>query len=365
MLINSNNIVQEFRKETFEAIVTNYPLGELFYRNYFNPEFRDDFTFASAEIDFGAKIAADIVAIGSRAPRKGREFAQTYMGEIPKVEIARDMTEKDLIDIQKLRAAVGRYQDNTELGTQLINKIYEDPQFCIDGVNTRMEWISKQLASTGKFVTKATNNDGGVLNLTVDFKVKTSNLGANIFAANPDFETFDPIQKFKDIQKEARAKGYPYSFMIMDQIVFDQLVKFKKVMLFAANFNQALTQNYQTPSLEQLNAQLRSQRLPEIVIWESYFQFENKKGERTMESGWEKGNIMFTQSLDLGRTQYTLTTEFQTQFPDVMTQQVNSGFILVKSFGSQDPIMLSTKAITFAMPVLNNIKKKEIIKCTA
>ena len=182
MIINANNIVAEFRKETFEALVENYPLGDLKYQSYFQPEFRADLTFASMEVNFGAKVMADVVAIGSRAPRKAREFAKTYSGEIPKIEIARDLTESDQLTIMKLRNSIASFPNNDQLAQQLLAKIYEDPQFCIDGVNSRLEWEGKQLASTGKFVTTADNNAGGVAKLTVDFKVTKSNIGKNIFA---------------------------------------------------------------------------------------------------------------------------------------------------------------------------------------
>ena len=153
--------------------------------------------------------------------------------------------------------------------------------------------------------------------------------------------------------------------MITDRDTFNQLAKYEKVQQFASSFNEALTKNYKTPSVEQLNAELRNQNLPEIVIWESYFYAESKKSERVLMSGWDKGAILFTQSLDLGRTQYTLTPEFNMTFADTTDQAINNGFILVKTFGHQDPISISTSAKAFAMPVLNNLSKIEILSTVA
>lgn len=362
-IINANNIIPEFKKETFDLVVENYPLGSLYYQNYFATEFRADLTFASAEVNFGAKVMADIVSIGSKAPRKSRDFAKTYTGEIPKIEIARDLTENDQIKIQQLRNAVSQYPNNESVAQQLLQKIYEDPQFCIDGVNSRLEWTAKQLASKGSFETTVENNAGGVAKLKIDFKVTSSANGKNIFTpTGTDLVDYDPMVKIREKQTMAIAKGQPYVYMVTDRETFNQFVKYQKVQLFSANFNDALTKNYRTPSVEQVNAELSSQGLPTFVIWESYFYAENKKSERVMMSGWEKGAILFTQSLDLGSTQYTLTPEFSTNFADVMTQNVNNGFILVKTFGHQDPIMVSTKATAFAMPVLNNLSRIEILK---
>lgn len=365
MNVNSNNIVQEFKAEMFETVVNNQPFTGMLYQSYFMPEFRPTLTFASAEINFGAKVMADIVAIGSKAPRKGREFAKTYSGEIPKIEIARDLTESDQIKIDEIRVAVSAYPNNTELSQQLLKKIYEDPQFCIDGVHSRLEWEAKQLASKGFFETSVENNSGGTVRIKIDFKIKKSKIGANIFATNADFENFDPIAVIKQKRKESLANGVPFMYMITDQQTFDQLMLFKKVQKFASNQLDAIANNYQTPTLEQINQRLKAQNMPEFVIWESYFLAENKAGKREMMSGWEKGAILFTQSKDLGKTQYTLTPEFRTQFPDVITQATNSGFILVKSFGHQDPVSISTKATAFAMPVLDNVSKLEILETTA
>lgn len=364
MNINSNNIIPEFKKEMFEKVVTNQPFTAMLYQGYFPTEFRPTLTFASAEIHFGAKVMADIVGIGSKAPRKGREYAKTYSGEIPKIEIARDLTEADQIKMDEIRVAVSSYPNNVELGQQLIKKIYEDPQFCIDGVHSRLEWEAKQLASKGFFETTIENNAGGLVKIKIDFKVSKDTIGANIFAPNADFENFDPIAVIKKKRKESLAKGEPFMYMITDQQTFDQLMLFKKVQKFASNNLDVLANNLYTPTLEQMNQRLKSQNLPEFVIWESYFQAENKAGKREVMSGWEKGAILFTQTTNLGNTQYTLTPEFRTEFPDVITQATNSGFILVKSFGHQDPISISTKATAFAMPVLNNVSKIEILDCT-
>lgn len=365
MIINSNNIVPEFKKEVFKSVVENNPLANLYYQNYFQPEYRADLTFASAEISFGAKVMADVVAIGSKAPRKGREYVKTVTGEIPKIEIARDLNENDQIKIMQIRNAVKSYPANDRLANQLLQKIYEDPIFCLDGVNSRLEWEAKQLASQGFFETSQANNSGGVAKVKVDFKTKVTPLGKNIFGGTPDFATFDPLEKIRELQTAAIALGRPYNFMTTDRSTFNQIVKFKSIQMFTASFNQAVTQNYQTPSLEQLNSALSAQNLPTFVIWESYFLAEKKDGSREQMNGWVQGNVLLSQTMEFGSTQYTITPEFETNFPDVMTQAINNGFILVKSFGVQDPILISTKATAFAMPVLNNVSKMEILKMTS
>ena len=356
MNINANNIISEFSQANMNAIIQAYPLGALFYRDFFPLLFNPNLTFSSMEGTVGAKVMADIVAIGSKAPRKGREFVENIKGEIPKVEIARDLNEKDLLTIQQLRNSVAAYPTNAGIKAQLIDKIYEDPQFCIDGVNARMEWMAKQLVSTGKYKTTTANNNG-VVNVSVDFKVKTQNAQKKWTDADAN-----PVEEIEKYQEEAKGKGYSYTTITMSRATLNQVLKNKNTRAFVLGIPINNTTILPDVRLEQLNAELTEKGLPIIKVWESFISFEGKNGEVTVDNGWEEGNILFSTSAQLGNTQYTTTPEFTMSFADVMSKSVKDNFILVNTFGHQDPISVSTKATAFATPVLNDSKRKLIIK---
>ena len=356
MNINANNIITEFSQANMNAIIQAYPLGDLRYREHFPLLYNPFLTYSNIEGADGAKIMADIVAIGSKAPRKGREFVENIKGEIPKVEIARDLNEKDLLTIQQLRYAVNANPTNAGIKNQLIDKIYEDPLFCIDGINARMEWMAKQLVSTGKYKTTATNN-GGVVNVSVDFKVKTQNALKKWADADAN-----PIEEIEKYQEEAKGKGYSYATITMSRATLNQVLKNKNTRAFVLGIPINATTILPDVRLDQLNAELAERGLPIIKVWESFISFEGKDGEVTVANGWEEGNILFSTSALLGSTQYTTTTEFTMDFADVMSKSIKDSFILVNTFGHQDPISVSTKATAFATPVLNDSKRKLIIK---
>ena len=356
MNINANNIIPEFSQPNMNAIIQAYPLGALLYRNFFPLEFNPNLTYSNIEGADGAKVMADIVAIGSKAPRKGRDFVENIKGEIPKVEIARDLNEKDLITIQQLRNAVAAYPTNAGIKAQLINKIYEDPQFCIDGVNARLEWMSKQLVSMGKYKTTDTNN-GGVANVSADFRVRAQNALKKWADADAN-----PVEEIEKYQEEAKGKGYSYAVVVMSRATLNQVLKNKNTRAFVLGIPINATTILPDVRLEQLNAELTEKGLPIIKVWESYVSVEGKNGEVTVANGWEEGNILFSTSAQLGVTQYTTTPEFTMSFADVMSKSVKDNFILVNTFGHQDPILVSTKATAFATPVLNDSKRKLIIK---
>ena len=360
MEINASNIITEFREADMQAVVNNTTLGDLAYRNFFPTQFNPSLTFASLETTVGAKVMADIVAMGSKAPRKGRQFVTKFTGEIPKIEIARDMTEKDLYQLQQLRQAVALYPTNASVKNQLIKGIYEDAEFCTNGVNARLEWMAKQAASLGKYETTIANNSGGVANVKVDFGVSSGNATADWFAADPS--AVKGITNIKSIVATAKAAGYSYASLVMDLLTFNQFVLQTEVQSYCASFASNALSIRPIPTLEQVNQALATQNLPTIRIWDSYIQTESKAGVLAADSGWNSGSVLFAVEGDLGSTMYTLTDEFRLRFGDTISQAVGDGFILVKSFGVQDPISVSTKATAFATPVLYNAKRNYILK---
>ena len=361
-MINAQTIISEFKLADFKYVIENNPLGDLKYRQFFPLEFRSNLTFASIEATSGAKVMADIVAIGAKAPRKGREFVKSITGGMPKVEIARDLTEEDQITIQELRTAASHYPNNVSIANQLIDKIYEDPTFCLNGVNARLEWMAKRVVSNGLYESDIVNNAAGVKKVKIDFNITKTNASFDWFASNVDFATKDPIVDIRKIVEDSIATGFPVRYMWMSRSEFNQLVKFTSVQKLCASFSQAVLNNFQQPDINQVNDAFVKNGLPTIILWNSFVNQESKAGDITSTTGWELGNITFSTEAILGATQYTLTPEFNMSFPDVMAQTISDGFILVKTFGSQDPILVSSKATAFGTPVLYNTKRMRILK---
>lgn len=358
MIINANNIVQEFSQANMDAIVQAYPLGDLKYRNYFPLEFNPSLTFGNLESKGGAKVMADIVAIGSKAPAKGRDFVEAIKGEIPKIEIARDMNEKDLLTLQQLRQSVALYPRNAGIKNQMISKVYEDQPFVIDGINARMEWMAKQMVSTGKFKTTVANNSGGVSNVEINFGVTVQNAAKNWLTD----ATADPAKELEAIQQTARGNGYQFVTMTLERNVLNAILNNVNTKAFVLGVPLNSSSVLPSISVEALNLQLGAKGLPLVNLWESYVSAETKAGTKGNINAWENGNIMLSIDTLLGTSQYTTSTEFSMSFGDTMAQSIKDDFILVKTFGSQDPIMVRTKGTAFAMPVLNNTKRNIILK---
>lgn len=353
MAINANNIVPEFRERDFQAFVHANPTTDLQYRNYFSTLFNPDLKWANLEGQVGAKIMAPIVSMDSGLILKGRDFPEKIMGEIPKIEVGRSLTEKDFFRIQALRNAIQANPTNQAIKNQLIDLIYGDGRFVVDSVNARLEYMAKQLASDGKYVASQNGVD-----ITINFSTSSTNATNDwMGTANSYF----PITQLKALQKTARGTGSPYTTMLMDTTTFDRMAKSEEVQKFVATFAQVALNLQGTPTVAQVNSALTQHNLPTIQIWESTVSEENKAGSVSSLSGWVDGNILLSESPLIGNTQYTISPEAGIDLGET-SKFTTDEFVLVSVLGHAKPMSVVTAGMGFATPVLNNVSKKKIWK---
>lgn len=361
MPINAINIIPEFRGADHARYVdTGVDLTGLVYRNYFPLDFIPSIDWKNIEGGRNPFVMAELVAWGSRAPRKGREFVEAIQGELPKIEVARDKTEKDLYNLQQMRNAVQNNRGNDQVVRKFIDEIYNDVTFTINAVNAKLEGIAKSLASTGTFTTSLTNNAGGVQAVTFNFGV--TNHGVAKTWSTATLSTDHPLADIEQVVNLAATNGYRYRKMITNRTTIERLLKNPNVQAFALGVVYASGAVMPIATLAGLNAALADRGWPIFEIWESFVQQEDKAGTRTTPTLWTDGNIMFSVDDTLGGTQYTTTEEFNLNFGETMSKVISDGMILSTVYGHQDPIMVSSKAVAFALPVLNNANRNYILK---
>lgn len=347
-----NQLVPEFRLADAQAYLNSYPFEELKYQSLFPEQYTSDLTFQALEANTGAKVAAAVVAFNSRAPRYGRYTPGKISGDMPKIEIARDKVETDFNQYRKLISdlrSVGPTGQN-DVKRRIIEWIYGDQPFVVDGVRARLEWLAKQAASNGAYDLPIGKNQQGVqTQVQVDFGIPGSNK-QNASVAWSDHANADPIADFKAIKQNAKSKGKVVRFATMDEATFDNMVACAKFQKYVAGYIANALNLVGEPSLEQANVALRSKGLPQIRIWESDITIEKKDGTHTVDSGWVAGRVCFTATPEIGTTQYTLSAdEFVSE---TKGQKTKSGIVLVKAWAEEDPITVITKGVAYATPVL-------------
>ena len=361
-MLQVTELVREFRSADAQAYLDTYPFAQYQFQTAFPFLYTPDLTFKSIEATAGAKVAADVVAFNSRAPRKGRDLPGTAMGAIPKVEMAKEKSEDEMNIFRGLQTALTSTSvvgGRDQISNQIVEWIYGDGAAVADGVQSRLEWLAKQITSKGKLSLTIANNEGGIqTKYDVDFGIPNANkVSAATIWSDPNA---DPVKDIENRTKAGRTKGVVFRYMFMDRETFELLAANAKFQAFSASFAVNALNIQQRPDLATANAALSRQGLPQIVIWDSYVALEGKDGVKTVDSGWDAGAVTFSASNVLGNTQHTMSAdEFVTVGKATKTK---SGIVLVKTWAEEDPITVITKGTAYAIPVLNGAKNIHILK---
>jgi len=361
-MIDVRELLPNFRQADAQAYIETYPFEELRYQSAFPLMFQPDLTWKGIEANFGAKVMADVVAFNSRAPRKGRATPTKISGDIPKIEIARDKVETDFNTLRSLQNAINDLPPGPtrkQAMQRILDWHYDDQTFVRNGVEAKLEWIAKQISSTGKYSLALINNEAGVqTKVDVDFGIPAS----QIVNASKDWSdpTADIIGDIKARKNAAKPRGRKLLYMTMEEDTFDNIAANEAFQKFCATYVENALALQRNPDLATANAALRRQGYPTIVIWESDMVQEGKDGTQTVVSGWQKGNVVFHETAQLGNTQYTLSADEFVQAG--VAQKTKSGIVLIKTWGLEDPITVVTKGVAYATPVLNNSRNIHILK---
>jgi len=361
-MVDVKKLIKEFSQADMQAYIEQYNMGDLAFGTFFPSKYTPDLTFESLQAATGAKVAAPVVSFNSRAPRAGRPTVGKVVGDIPKIELARVKDERDINTYRQLlgKAAASR---NPAITKAIIDWIYEDTKFTLDSVNARIEWLSKQAASNGRYELTMTNNELGVVTkVPIEFGIPTANRkNATAPWANP--ATAKPITDTRAMQQAARAKGKKVLYATTDQETMDRMLDAVETQTFCASYAAVALDIQARPTVEALNNALQRNNLPTFRVWDSYVNIENKKGEQVTESGWVEGNVTFTVQSMLGDIQYTDTADGWVTIDQSVKSY--SDFVLVKAYAEQDPIGMVTKGIAYATPVLANSESTWILKTVA
>lgn len=362
-MINVQELVPEFRRADAQAYIETYPFDELHYLRAFPLEFQPTLKWSAIEAQFGAKVMAAVTDFNSRAPRFGRNLPTTVEGDMPKLEIARDKVETDFNTLRELEDAVRRLPagpTRREAANRVLNWHYEDQVFVRNGIEARNEWLAKRIASTGKYSLTQVNNEQGIQTKTdVDFNIPVGNhVNAAKNWTDPSADIVGDIKRVKAMYKAANLP-VP-NFMHCEEDTIALVAMNAGIQKFAATYVQNALGMQQEPSLDQINMALKSRGLPIFIVWESAMVQESKDGAQTVVSGWELGNVTFSVTRELGKTQYTTSADEYVKAG--VAQKTKSGIVLIKTWGIEDPITVVTKGTSYDSPVLFNAKATFILK---
>jgi len=319
------------------------------YKEMLTEELSVDLQWKSLTVNSNI-VAADIVALDSELPLKKRDSFGTASGDIPKTGLKMKLTEKQMSDIDVLKAR------NVETSV-LVDKIFQDQIKVTMGIHEKLEFIFLQGLSTGIGLVEDENNVG--TGIRVDYGYLADNkFGASVKWSDANAK---PIDDIKRVIKEARAKGDVIKVLMMSDTTFDKLAEnaqTRENFAFSQNF---VGTNIPTPDLEQVNTLMQRKFGLTIVVVDRTVTTE-RDGVRTIHTPWATDNVIFLTSPKVGKLAYGILAEETRKSPKVMYEKSGS-FILLKKWSTEEPFAEFTSSQALALPVINNVSSIYLLNC--
>jgi len=311
------------------------------YKEMLTEELSVDLQWKSLTVNSNI-VAADIVALDSALPLKKRDSFGTASGDIPKLGMKLQLTEKQMTDIDVLKAR------NVETAV-LVDKIFQDEVKCTMGVHEKLEFIFLQGLSTGVGLVEDENNVG--TGVRVDYGYLPANkFGASVLWSDVNSKPIDDINRIKKI---ATSKGDSIKLLMMSDSTFDKFAsnqQTREQYAFSQNF---VGSSIPVPDKEQVNAMLQRKFGLSILIVDRTVTTE-RDGVRTVHTPWAVDNVVFLTSPKVGKLAYGILAEETRKSPKVMYEKSGS-FILLKKWSTEEPFAEFTSSQALCLPVINNV----------
>ncbi len=351
------SLLKEVTDVRLQAYLKKNRFSERYWPSMFPLQYRDELTWEALQGEAGASIKADVVSYDSSAPEKGRSIISSASGKIAKTVIKRVMREEDLLMYNRLKRGA-----STDTEKQaILEMVFNDVDFVVDGVNATAEFLALQGLSTGQISFNKNNNNGLITEVAVDLGIPTANKTtvATLFSTTA---TADYIAEVKKIDKAARKAGTQLMYQWMSPDTFDSIIELDKVKVAYGYFVSKTNTAYNgTIAIDELNALLKKNRLPEILLIDTFIQNEDVNHKRTSIQPWEEGYITFTAEKVVGKMQHGPIAEEDAETVKKSAIQAKKGHILVTKWSDVDPVQEKTKGEGHFFPVLKNPESMYIL----
>ncbi len=310
------------------------------HKKYLKKEFSPDMKFTSLSTNTSV-VAADVVALDSELPLKKRGSYAAAEGEIPKLGMIKSLTESALQALKNLKA-------RGQKEAQIVTKLFQDAADSVKGIYERLDIMFLQAMSTGVTLIDANNNTG--TGVRIDFGIPTGNqFGVQLPWTDANAK---PIDDIENVTNKARAKGYSLKYIWMDKVTYNAFKANSQVKEAFAGFLKTNSSYIFRIKNEELQAFMSEEFGLNIIVIDKVSQIE-KGGAKVAVEPWQRGNVTFTTSTDLGTITYGELAEVEHPVKDVEYSTVDD-FILVSLFRTNNPLKENTSVQALVLPVLDN-----------
>lgn len=313
------------------------------YRTLLTRRFSLDGRWASILANY-SRVAADVVALDSELPLKSRDTLEKVTGDIPKLGLKLQLTEKQMKEIDGM-IAQGLPEE------QIVRAIFADTARVIFAIYERIEDLFLSEFSTGVGVSTRSNGTG--VRIDVGYKAENQKGVAVVWNGNPDTAT--PIDDIQVIFDKALEDGNTITDVWMDDYALRSMYRAKQVresFAFISGFvgDKIPTLNFaQVANVFQANWNVTLHRVARKIKTEL-------NGVRQSHSPWAEGRVVFSCDETVGALVWTAVAEASRPVAGVVYQTADE-FILAKRFSTTDPLKEITASEAMAIPVVDGVDR--------
>lgn len=300
-------------------------------------------------------VAADLHTDNGTIVRKRRPIFESAKGDVPFIAISRELKRSEIKEYQTARALA---QDPSAIA--MVDYWGGDVDFCFNGVQSELEYISWALASNAGVLKFTTGNNATFANeydldYDVDPEQKIHNTTSWATKASADI-----IGDFQKAIKTAKALGIKPRFAFMNLDEFYKVATADQIIKACASFASNALGIAQTPDLAQVNAMLARQAWLnglQIRVIDQDITREKIDGSQTTGNPFADSRVILSETEVLGSTQYDILQENNS-----LILRAERAHTVVKKYGTVEPQTEVTIGQADAVPVFDTAYKNIYLK---
>ena len=351
-----NKPIMDIDQPSMQAEIESYEMGEgKVWPILFPLKPTSKFDIKSLAGKEGVPISADRVAFNVKAKAKTRKTVGSWSGKLGKISIERDKDEIDINDYQDLSAIVAALPEGSDNSSkqELVDMVYDDVEYVNVGMDTKVEVDACRIGSHGIQSFPAEIDGDNATEDIINFNVPDENFnGVAVVWSN--HATADGITDIANRYKAMRAKGKHLRYAIMEQQAFEHLCAQTETLKKLSGYNaltgksMIITQNSVT--IEAINAFMRAQGLPQILVIETEAGIEGDDGEVNTIKPWAENVVTLAPTIQLGWTYWKTVPRVR----NTEAIQAYGPFYKVTRYSQLNPMLEVTLAEAYIQCVLIN-----------
>lgn len=316
----------------------------LMFKSMLREEYSADLTWNASTFNHSI-VAADVVSMDSSLPLKKRPTLRTASGDITKIGIKFALKEKEISDIQVMRA-------KGQTAAQIAAKILSNVPRAIKGIDIRLEILFEQALSTGQVLVESDTNDG--TGVRASFGYEAAHTFHAIAAAWSDATNATPLA---DIQQMFDVDDNGITDVYLSKKYFDFMRKTNEVKMLVANDRSQVIVNSSyltTPPRQATLDALASEFGATFHIVNNTFRVEAPDGTQTTVTPWAEANIVGVPGTMVGRLVYGTLAEDMNRVAGVSYQK-SGNYALISQYSVNEPSLEEfTAGQALAFPVIDD-----------